>query len=573
MFPPFLAFLLDVVCTFYLLQAANVLSNSCIANACLIPLQSLQLSSEAYFVILDRHGRTPAWYRDFWKQPVLLPLEREPPAWMPADKSKIRVAIRLLPSRKLMEGLAADRLERAESGVRSKGLGAGAEANKVSAEQSGGSGNGDESSAALGGVGGGEEERRAAAKRAKRAQKKKRKNGAAENLEVRRVGKAGALAPVGEFEALKASLRYTESILAKTGVAIDSAGHSESLKALGGFVAESEGAPSGSQGAAAKDTSGEEGVVQADAAAPQSGSEAQRSLASTSGAWENQGGAEIPVDWSKMTPQQIGDHLREKQWSEKDVQSLEWHVSLAKHLLGVGEVAYARFVAHFKEKEREHDGRVFDPVAFLLRRLDTVSRTILIDLVAESVKESTESKQKYVQQVQSGICSFDNLRPWVLCTARVALLQAASIRKLFSDLQCPEDDTIRSALSFARSEVRKARVLVSNLRWSHPLELQGFIALFETETVRGQLDWVDKVGLVKDLVGDEADAKRARLSFLDKAVVALEATVVDMGMAHISVSHLANFGEVRSSCNCLLLKKFQSHAFHTESQTCKFFCR
>jgi hypothetical protein len=50
-------------------------------------LQSLRLSSEAYAAVLDRHGRSAAWYRDFWKQPVLLPGEQTVPDWMPQDGS------------------------------------------------------------------------------------------------------------------------------------------------------------------------------------------------------------------------------------------------------------------------------------------------------------------------------------------------------------------------------------------------------------------------------------------------------------------------------------------------------
>jgi hypothetical protein len=496
---------------FTLLQSGNVLSISCFANACLICLQSLQLSSEAYLDVLDRHGRTPAWYREFWKQPVLLPSERELPAWVPTDKT-IRITIRLGPSRKLMEELAADRLERADSGVEWR---AGAETNKAFADQSGGSGQRDESSAALGGVGGGEEERRAAAKRAKRAQKKKKKNGAAEDLEGLRVGESGAMAPVGEQQE-----------------------QFEALKALGWLVEESDGAPTGSRVAAAKDSSGEEGVVQADATAPQSGSEAHPSLASISGAGENQGAVETSVDWSKMTPQQIGDLLRETQWSADDIQSMRLHVSLAKHLLGVGEVAYARFTAHFREKGREYDGRVFDSCADLLRRLDGVSKTILIDLVVESAKKSADLKEEFRQQVQSGRCSIDDMRPWVLCNARLALLQAAAVKKLFSDLHHSDDDTVRGALSYARAEVNKARVLVSNLRWSHPPELQGFIESFEVEKVRGELYRLVKVGVKKGTVGDEADAGRESLLLLKKAVVALEALMRELSVAHRSMTRI-----------------------------------
>lgn len=68
-------------------------------------------------------------------------------------------------------------------------------------------------------------------------------------------------------------------------------------------------------------------------------------------------------------------------------------------------------------------------------------------------------------------------------------------------------------------------------------------------------------------MGDEADARRASLVLLKKAVVALETLLGELGLAHCSMLQLAEAEEVRSSSNCLLSKRVrivQSRAFYTE---------
>jgi hypothetical protein len=72
----------------------------------------MRYSSAAHLEVQDSHGRTAVWYRDFWKQPILLPSETEAADWMPKEYGLVRFHAKLGPPKNLVDEVAAYIAER-----------------------------------------------------------------------------------------------------------------------------------------------------------------------------------------------------------------------------------------------------------------------------------------------------------------------------------------------------------------------------------------------------------------------------------------------------------------------------